>query len=174
MKNIQIIEELIPRSDKIFASFGKVNYEDNFCLILKTKEIFDLDYIIRKLVISLPNWFKLLLDLRNIFANIFGLKTGKIVKAYEFSEKMNLKQGQFLGDFFIVLNENNHLITELKDRHLDFRFSIMIIEKDTQTKIFFKTIVKINNFFGRIYFLLIKPFHRLIVPNLLKRLSNQI
>jgi len=174
LRDIQIIEELIPRSDKIFTSFGKVNYEDNFCLIIKKKEIVDLDCVIKKLIISLPNWFKFLLNLRNIIAKMFRLKTGKIGKSYEFSEKLNLKQGQSLGDIFIVLNENNHLITELKDRHLDFRFSIMIIEKDTQTKIFFKTIVKINNFFGRIYFLLIKPFHRLIVPNLLKRLSNQI
>ena len=38
MINAQIFEELIPRSDKIFLSFGKVNYEDSFCLCLKTKK----------------------------------------------------------------------------------------------------------------------------------------
>jgi len=38
--NIQIIEELIPRNDKIFISFGKVNYEDRFCLILEIKKIY--------------------------------------------------------------------------------------------------------------------------------------
>jgi len=41
--NIQIIEELIPRSDKIFISFGTVNYEDRFCLIIETKQIFGME-----------------------------------------------------------------------------------------------------------------------------------
>ena len=38
MGKIKIIEELIPRNDKIFISFGKVNYKDRFCLILETKK----------------------------------------------------------------------------------------------------------------------------------------
>ena len=46
MGNIQIIEELIPRSDQIFVDFGKVNYEDSFCLSLETKKRFDVDIII--------------------------------------------------------------------------------------------------------------------------------
>ena len=54
MVNIQIIEELIPRSDKIFISFGEVNYEDRLCLILETKKMFDVDFIIVKLFKSIP------------------------------------------------------------------------------------------------------------------------
>jgi|TARA_B100000929_G_scaffold283742_1_gene265182 hypothetical protein len=76
--NIQIIEELIPRSDKIFISFGKVNYEDRFCLILENKKIFDVDFIIVKLNKYIPKWFKFLLNLRNTIASISGLKTGKL------------------------------------------------------------------------------------------------
>ena len=83
MVNIQIIEELIPRSDKIFISFGKVNYEDSFCLSLKTKKIFDVDFIIFKLIKSIPKWVEFLLYLRNAIASIFGLKTGNIENVYE-------------------------------------------------------------------------------------------
>ena len=81
---------------------------------------------------------------------------------------------QFIGDFFIVLKLKNHLIAELKDKHLDFRFSILIKEKEGITRVSLRTIVKLNNFFGRIYFFLIKPFHRLIIHNILKRLSNEL
>ena len=83
MINIQIIEELIPRSDKILISFGKVNYEDRFSLILKTKKIFDVEFIIVKLIKSIPKWFKFLVNLRNAIASIFGLKTGNIENVYE-------------------------------------------------------------------------------------------
>ena len=115
MVNIQIIEELIPRSDKIFIYFGKVNYEDRFCLILGTEKIFDVDFIIVKLIKSIPKWFKFLLNLRNEIASIFGLKIGKIENVYEYLDKLNIKQEQSIGDFFIFLKGKNHLIAELKD-----------------------------------------------------------
>ena len=174
MVNIQIIEELIPRSDKIFISFGKVNYEDRFCLILETKKKIDVDFIIVKLIKSIPKWFKFLLNLRNAIASIFGLKTGKIANVYENLEKLNLKKDQSIRDLFIFLKEKNHLIAELKDKHLDFRFSILIRQEDGITKVSLSTIVKINNIFGKVYFFLITPFHRLIIPHILKRLSGEI
>ena len=174
MGNIQIIEELIPRNDKIFISFGKVNYEDRFCLIHETKKIINIDFIIVKLVKTIPKWFDLLLNLRNVIASIFGLKTGKIGNIYKNSEKLIFKQDQMIGDIFIFFKDKNHLIVELKDKHLDFRFSIFIRQKEGITKVSLSTIVKINNIFGWIYIFLIKPFHRLIIQNFLKSLSGEI
>ena len=174
MVNIQIIEELIPKSDKIFISFGKVNYEDRFCLILETKKIFDVYFIIFKLIKSIPKWFKFLLNFRNAIVSIFGLKTGKIENVYENLDELNFKQNQSIGDFFIILKRKNHLIVELKDKHLDFRFSIFICQKEGLTKVSLSTIVKINNIFGKVYFFLITPFHRLNMTNILKRLSGKI
>ena len=83
MVNIQIIEELISKSDKIFISFKKLRYEDKLFLILETKKIFDVEFIIVKLIKSIPKWFKFLLNLRNAIASIFGLKTGNIENVYE-------------------------------------------------------------------------------------------
>ena len=174
MGNIQIIEELIPRNDKIFISFGKVNYEDRFCLIHETKKIINIDFIIVKLIKIIPKWFDLLLNLRNVIAKIFGLKTGKIGNIYKNSEKLIFKQDQMIGDIFIFFKDKNLLIAELKDKHLDFRFSIFIWQKEGITKVSLSTIVKINNIFGWIYIFLIKPFHKLIIPNILKGLSREI
>lgn len=174
MVNIQILEELIPRSDEIFNSFGKVNYEDSFCLCLETNKTFDIDFIIFKIIKTLPNWVKFLLYLRNKIASIFGLKTGKIRDFYDNPEKLNFKQGQSIGDLSVILKEKYHLIAELKDKHLDFRVSILIREEEDTTKVFFSTIVKFNNIFGKMYFFLIAPFHRLIIPSTLKRLCIKI
>ena len=173
MANFQILEKLIPRSDKIFVSFGKVNYEDCFCLSFETKTIFDVNFIIFKIIKTLPNWVKFLLYLRNKIASIFGLKTGKIRDFYDNPEKLNFKQGQSIGDLSVILKEKYHLIAELKDKHLDFRVSILI-RKEGTTEVFFSTIVKFNNIFGKMYFFLIAPFHRLIIPSTLKRLCIKI
>ena len=174
MGNIQIIEELIPRNDKIFISFGKVNYEDRFCLIIETKKIINIDFIVVKLIKIIPKWFDLLLNLRNVFARFFGLKTGKIGNIYKNSEKLIFKQDQMIGDIFIFFKDKNHLIAQLKDKHLDFRFSIFILQKEGITKVSLSTIVKINNSFGWIYIFFIKPFHRLIIQNFLKSISDEI
>ena len=174
MANFQVLEKLIPRSDKIFVSFGKVNYEDCFCLSFETKTIFDVDFIIFKIIKTLPRWLKFLLSLRNMVVGIFGLKTGKSENVHYNQEKLILKQDQSIGDFFIILKRKKHLITELTDKHLDFRFSILITEDEGITKISLSTIVKINNIFGKIYFFFIKPFHRLIIPYFLKGLSREI
>ena len=174
MGNIQIIEEFIPKSDNIFLSFGIVNYEDRFCLIFETKTITNIDLIIVKLIKSIPNWVKLLLYLRNIIANIFGLKTGEIGNIFDNPETINLKHNQSIGDIFILLKDKYHLIIELKDKHLDFRFSVLICKEKGLTKIYLTTIVKINNFFGKLYFFIITPFHRLIIKNILKNLCNEI
>ena len=63
-----------------------------------------------------------ILNLRNAIVSIFGLKTGQIENVYENLDKLNFKQNQSIGDFFIILKEENHLIAELKDKHLDSRF----------------------------------------------------
>ena len=112
--------------------------------------------------------------MRNAIASIFGLKTGNIENVFKNLEKLNLKQDQPIWDFFIFLKGINHLIAELKDKHLDFRFSILIRQEDGITIVSLSTIVRINNIIGKVYFFLITPFHRLIIPNILKRLSYEI
>ena len=174
MRAFQIKEELIPRSDKIFISFRQANYEDSFCLIIKTNKILDVDFIIAKLIKSIPKWLKILLYLRNLIAHIFGLKTGKIKNIIGNLTNLNLKQNQSIGDLLIFFKENNHLIFELKDKHLDFRFSIYIVQEDGITRLSLSTIVKFNNIFGKIYFFLISPFHRLIIPSILKNISCEL
>ena len=109
-----------------------------------------------------------------MIARIFGLKTGKIRNICKNSEKLIFKQDQMIGDISIFFKDKNLLIAELKDKHLDFRFSIFIWQKEGITKVSLSTIVKINNIFGWIYIFLIKPFHRLIIPNFLKGLSGEI
>ena len=174
MNKRQINEELIPSNDKIFLSFGKVSYKDRFCLSQEAKKEYDVNFIIFKIISSPPKWIKLLLSFRNSIARVFGLKTGKIEKNNEKLEKLNIIQGHNIGDFLIILKEKNSIIIELNDKHLDFRFAIFIRNEKYKTKIYLTTIVKINNLLGKIYFFLITPFHRLIIPIILKKVSKSI
>ena len=112
--------------------------------------------------------------LRNYLVSFFGLKKGKSDLNYDNWKNLNIRSGEFKGDLYIVLKEKNHFITEIKDKHLDFRVSLSIEKEGESNEINLITIVKLNNFLGEYYFFLIKPFHRFIVPSILRRLSKII
>ncbi|HJV20387.1 MAG TPA: DUF2867 domain-containing protein, partial [Sediminibacterium sp.] len=63
------------------------------------------------------------------------------------------------------------------DKHLNFRVSLLINRQSDyceNKKIIISTTVKFNNWFGRLYFLLVRPFHKLIVPIMLKGIIKNI
>ena len=55
------------------------------------------------------------------------------------------------------------------DKHLNFRTSVLIDRKEPLSHIYLTTIVKFNNIWGRLYFIPVKPFHRIIIKTLLKK-----
>ena len=84
------------------------------------------------------------LNLRNAIASISGLKTGKILKFVWKSRKNKFQTIPNEWRYFLFfLKGKNHLITELKDKHLDSRFSILIRQEDVITNVSLTTIVKI-------------------------------
>ena len=74
---------------------------------------------------------------------------------------------------FQVFDKNeNELILGEDDKHLNFRISLFI---DHQSKeIIITTTVIYNNWFGKLYFLPVKPFHRFIVPSMLKAIIKEL
>lgn len=64
----------------------------------------------------------------------------------------------------------DQIILGQDDQHLDFRICIQKIKQNEGLVIEMETRVSFHNAFGRLYFLIVKPFHRLIAPRLLKRM----
>jgi hypothetical protein len=53
------------------------------------------------------------------------------------------------------------------DKHLNFRASIL--HDKAEGTIYLTTLVHFNNVWGRLYFLPVKPFHKIIMKTLLTR-----
>jgi hypothetical protein len=58
--------------------------------------------------------------------------------------------------------------------HLDFRISIQCTGIDAGSQLRVITVVKFNNLLGRVYFLPVKPIHRIIVPAMMDRAARAI
>ena len=63
------------------------------------------------------------------------------------------------------------------DKHLNFRVSLFIDhrnDEEANKKLIISTTIKFNNWFGRLYFLPVRPFHKLIVVAMLKKIIQRV
>lgn len=127
---------------------------------------------------SAPNWVDKLFTLRNKIVSLFGLKTSGNVNDRQVQlDNFKCEEGEQLGLFKVFSKTEDEVILGEDDKHLNFRVSLFIdkqTEKDGKNKLVISTTVKFHNTFGRIYFLPVRPFHKLIVPKMLKGIINQL
>lgn len=127
---------------------------------------------------SAPGWTKFLFALRNKIVPIFGLKvpdTGKSPE--EIAENFSFEPNESIGLFKVYSKTENEVIMGEDDQHLNFRISLLKAADPTEKamkNLSISTTVEFNNRLGRLYFLPVKPFHRLIVAAMLKRTIKQI
>jgi len=80
--------------------------------------------------------------------------------------------GQRVGLFSIQSNEPNELIVGDNDKHLDFRISIYRSSTHGVETVTVSTTVEIHNAVGRLYMLVVKPFHRFIARSMVQRAAD--
>jgi len=154
----------IPENSIILKDFGKTDYLDVYQIRKQTNESVD---SITTQIFSLPLWVNGLLKIRNSIVGKLGLKT-------ESKKDTTVDVYYPTGSkavFFTVIDRNeNEIVMAENDKHLNFRTSVYIDRNDTNTDIYLSTLVKFNNTWGKLYFLPVKPFHKLIIKSLLKSL----
>lgn len=109
-------------------------------------------------------WIEALVRLRNLLVAPFGLKT---------SGETEVPRRETIGLFPILTETRDRLVAGFNDKHLDFRLVVDIAAagSDSGQQVTATTLVKTHNWFGRIYLAIILPFHRLIVPAMLRKIA---
>lgn len=132
--------------------------------------------IAKAFFLSAPKWVDQLFLVRNKLMGAIGLKVAGSREEMETAlDKFTCSQGEQIGLFKVIAANKNEVILGEDDKHLNFRISLLIEEENEENRKFsITTTVKFNNNFGKIYFYAIKPFHRLIVPVMLKGIIQQL
>jgi hypothetical protein len=110
-----------------------------------------------------PRWAEALLSLRNFLVAPLGLRT---------SGAGLVPTRDMIGIFPVVSQTPDRLIAGFNDHHLDFRVVIDVTGPGNVRQVTATTLVKTHNLFGRTYLAIITPFHRLIVPALLRQVAG--
>jgi hypothetical protein len=152
-----------------------IHYLDSFSIQFRNPARYSVDYLTTLLFSSVPGWVKALLNLRDFLVRPFGLKTGLIPE----QESIDLSIYYNIGDraiFFPVIDRSeSEIVMAENDRHLYFRTSLFFEKTSVEglEKVYLTTLVKYHNMSGKLYFMPVKPFHRLIMRSLLKQFANR-
>jgi hypothetical protein len=110
-----------------------------------------------------PRWIDALLTLRNCLVAPFGLKTGAPTGG---------GAPETIGIFPVVSETPDRLVAGFNDRHLDFRVVVDVVGAESSRHVTATTLVLTHNLLGRVYLAIILPFHRLIVPAMLRQVAG--
>jgi hypothetical protein len=112
-----------------------------------------------------PRWVQALLRLRHLLVAPLGLKT---------SGNSENPRRETIGLFPILTQTPDRLVAGFNDKHLDFRVVVDVAAGPDDTsgqQVTATTLVKTHNALGRLYLAVIKPFHRVIVPAMLRQIT---
>jgi hypothetical protein len=158
------VQEIIPEVDAGPLLSG-AQFADAFRVDLEGRTIDARNAAERMLGYS-PVWIETLVTLRNLLVAPFGLKT---------SGKNENPPRETIGLFPILTQTPERLVAGFNDKHLDFRVVVDVAASGADSKagqqVTATTLVKTHNLFGRLYLAVILPFHRLIVPAMLRKLA---
>ena len=176
---MKILKTTLPNNSILNISNKEYGYVDSFQGVLNDKENkFTSADIGKAFFSSGPKWVGKLFTLRNKIVSIFGLKTsGDITNREKQIENFKCEPGEQIGLFKVFAKTENEVILGEDDKHLNFRVSLILNQQTKETKkkdFIVSTTVEFNNWFGRLYFLPVRPFHKLIVPTMLKGMIREL
>ena len=178
-KKMKILKSTLPNNSILNTSNTEYDYLDSFRGVLNDNENKFTSTDIGKAFFSTgPKWVGRLFTLRNKIVSIFGLKTsGDITNREKQLANFKCEPGEQLGLFKVFAKTENEVILGEDDKHLNFRVSLILNQQRKETKkkdLIVSTTVEFNNWFGRLYFLPVRPFHKLIVPTMLKGMIREL
>lgn len=157
-------EEQLPGTAGIRQALSRIDFSDTFAT---TNHSDALKVLIDKIFGKPPVWVSALFYLRNVLVRLVGIKPAK-----ETDNNQMFEPGGYIGFFKIYQIYDDEVIVGANDDHLDFRASIYN-SGEQQFNIKVSTLVRFHNRKGRWYMAVIKPFHRMIIRQMVSRVYQR-
>lgn len=153
-------EEHITTAVRPYHQLNRIDFEDTFST---TNHADNLEDVTKLVFAHMPKWVIVLLNVRNQLVKLIGLKSDKPVDYNE-----DFKVGGYMGFFKIMSLTDNEVMLGANEDHLNFR---ALVKRQTSNSfnIQVTTLVEYNNAKGKMYMSIVKPFHRLVVRNMVKQ-----
>lgn len=159
----------LPPESQIARAYESVNLADAYSIQLPIGTSPSPELLARFIFSQQAPWISGLMRVRDALVAGFGLKTAKHLMSLGSEAKENR-----VGLFKIYSTSPTEIVLGEDDKHLDFRVSVLWSGGAPASKhrLVVSTVVHCHNRLGRVYILLIAPFHRLVVKSSLRRAAR--
>jgi hypothetical protein len=155
------VEEIAPNVETCVLLAG-AQFSDAFRIALAGRTL-DARQAAERMMGRSPRWVERLLAIRNALVAPFGLKTSGAGES---------ATGDAIGIFPVLSETPDRLVAGFDDHHLDFRVVVDVSACADSQQVTATTLVRTNNWLGRVYLAVILPFHRLVVRALLRQVAR--
>jgi hypothetical protein len=167
-----------PEKSILFPGHEKYDYCDSFGGTFSDPENkIRIEDILNGFAKPLPGWIDSLMSLRDKIVSLFGLKTSEKERQNNLRVPFRFIEGEKMGFFNFYNRTDNEIILGEDNKHLNFRVSLLLetpSQHSDKKRAVISTVVTYNNRFGSLYFYFVKPFHRVIVPAMMKKNYNHL
>ncbi len=153
-------------------SYLSIDHTDVFTCEVACKKEISPDDVMVNFWTDFPTWVIALFKLRNFLVQLVGLKGSENGNLEKFEEC--IRRGGKYSFISVPAKNDNETVLLLTDKHLNAYLSVYVESNGTHKKVSAITLVHFNNKLGRGYFFVIKPFHSLVVRNMLKRAVKNV
>ena len=177
LKDTPLISQVpVPPGSLAAASFSQIGYEDAYACVFYYPRPLAIEEVVKAFFSASPAWVGKLFLLRNRVVRLFGLKAPEAGNREEQLARFRVEPGETLGLFKVLKKTEKEVLIGEDDTHLDFRISFyMTPEKAANTyRLVLSTTVQFHNWFGRLYFLPVRPVHKRIVPAMMKGIVGEL
>jgi hypothetical protein len=141
-------------------------FRDSYQVPLNRKELGIVD-VFFGIFAHHPLWMKLLLIARNKVATLAGLDAPTAPEILHLEIKDRYVVGDKIGVWPIFALSENEVIAGRNNKHLDFRLSVLKVPDGDRMSVVVSTICTVHNLAGKLYLLIVVPFHKYGVRKLM-------
>jgi hypothetical protein len=156
----------IPPESRIVKAFASTNLADAYSIELPPETSSNPELLARFIFSHQARWINSLIAVRDAIVGGFGLKTAKQLISFGAESKTGR-----VGIFKIYGTSPTEIVLGEDDKHLDFRLSVLCSNQPSpggKRQLTLSTVVHCHNRLGRLYILVVAPFHRLVVQSSLR------
>lgn len=169
----------IPTESLLRQTTESIDYCDRYqAILVDPEEKVNSTVLCRLFFDSGPAWIDRLFEFRNKIVKVFGLKVSDSDdRNRDLIKTMKFEPGDRVGLFSVFEKNEHEVVLGEDDKHLNFRVSLMAVDRvemKGEKSLYVTTVVHFNNWWGRLYFLPVRPFHKLIVPAMVRNMMGKI
>ena len=156
----------LPQESALARAYASMNLADAYSIELPPGASTNPEVLARFIFAHQASWISRLMAVRDALVASFGLKTARHLASLE------AESGAGRLDIFKIYSQSpTEIVIGEDDKHLDFRLSVLCSGSSSpgaKRQLTLSTVVHCHNRLGRLYILLIAPFHRAVVQSSLR------